>query len=182
MVMMMLHNRQQDGSSAVGAYSGLVGGAPCHVSVRPARCSSVPLSRLWPCPHMDRGCARCWMKKSASRTDFKSGASLDIPTRQRLLIRRRELSVSVALNVKRTRDAAQVHRQTSPTRLPYGLPSFTVMACCCNASCDTIVDFVYVVSLLLYGLGRVSHGSWGQIGVQPDALRVLYIKGSFVHT
>ena len=89
---------------------------------------------------------------------------------------------SVALNVKRTRDAAQVHRQTSPTRLPYGLPSFTVMACCCNASCDTIVDFVYVVSLLkprTDGLGRVAHGSWGQIGVQPDALRVLYIKGVF---
>ena len=32
-------------------------------------------------------------------------------------------------------------------------------------------------------LGRVVHGSWGQIGVQPDALNVFYTsKGSFFHT
>ena len=26
---------------------------------------------------------------------------------------------------------------------------------------------------VLYGLGRVAHGFWGQIEVQPDALRTL---------
>ena len=37
-------------------------------------------------------------------------------------------------------------------------------------------------SVLLYGLGRAAHGSWGQIGVHVDALRVLYIKWVFFHT
>ena len=33
--------------------------------------------------------------------------------------------------------------------------------------------------MLLYGLGRAVHGSWGQIGVQADALRGFYIQGVF---
>ena len=54
---------------------------------------------------------------------------------------------------------------------------------CCNATvAGTRLLNSCITSVLLYGLGRVGHGSWGQIGVQQAALRVLYIKGFFIHT
>ena len=46
---------------------------------------------------------------------------------------------------------------------------------CCNASCSTSVGFVYQRCCTVLPMPwRAAHGSWGQIGVQADDLRVLY--------
>ena len=45
-----------------------------------------------------------------------------------------------------------------------------------------VVCWIRVYSVLLFGLWRAAHGSWGQIGVQADDAGVFYIKGSLFHT
>ena len=92
--------------------------------------------------------------------------------------------VVVKLKVQHKLRSVEVDRPTYAAHCSYGLNNeeneklfIPTPACCKMQDAPRLLNSC--VSVLLYGLGRAAHGSWGQIGVQTDALRVLYIKGVF---